>query len=150
MAIFAATRCRKTASPNARCRPREKLHQFVFYEAYAVFVWSLIAYTLRMGISYMTLLSLLRSERRLSDGVGDCDENPGAGLACGNPDYHSSVFGGEFGSILFGEMKTIVSVFAGWCLSILPSKVAKLSFSGFGSAPGFSFASTWLVKTFAH
>lgn len=97
-----------------------------------------------MVISYLTLLSLIRSEGNLSDDTGVCNEDPGASLVCGNSDERSSAFfEGGFSSVLFGEMMTIISVFAGWFLSVLPSKVAKFSFSGFGSAPGFSFASTW-------
>mmetsp|Transcript_29857 Transcript_29857/g.61918 ORF Transcript_29857/g.61918 Transcript_29857/m.61918 type:complete len:323 (+) Transcript_29857:105-1073(+) len=146
MAMFAATCCRKTASPTTRCRSNEKLFQFVSYEAYAVFVWSLIALSLRIVISYLTLLSLLRSEGILLDDTGVCNDDPGAGLVCGNSDERSSVFfEGGLSSVLFGEMMTIISVFAGWVLSVLPSKVAKVSLSGFGSAPGFSFASTWVL-----
>jgi hypothetical protein len=37
------------------------------------------------------------------------------------------------------ELNTILSVVAGWALSVLPSKVAT------NTAPGFSFASSWLL-----
>ena len=139
----------RAQAPSARkpsSRPQEKIYGFAMREAKGLFIWSLTAYTLRMGFSYLTALSLMRSEgERSGDPHNFCSLSGSHGadaILCGSGTNADASQVGVLGMVLEGSL-TICTVLAGWALSILPSKVAKLTFSGDGSAPGFSFASTW-------
>lgn len=94
------------------------MKSFVVREALGVLVWSLTAYVLRMSFSLLASLASLRNNDSSMEDT--CDNN------------QRDTFG-----VVSQELNTILSVVAGWALSVLPSKVAT------NTAPGFSFASSW-------
>ena len=107
-----------------------------YREAYGVFIWSLLACTLRPCLSFLVELSKLRLMTPLSDATdGDGSGDHGVCLAS-----ESICLGGTINDYsILRDIVTMVSVLASWILAILPSKVASQT------APGFLFGSTWIL-----
>jgi hypothetical protein len=106
------------------------MKDFILREARAVFVWSLVACTLRLFLSLLDELSSLRTDLISSSAVlGE----PHRQQFCFAPSLHGQCW--KSGAII-REFLLLLSVLAGVIIRMLPA--AKTSV-------GFSFASTWVL-----
>uniref|UniRef100_A0A7S2KJA1 Uncharacterized protein n=1 Tax=Skeletonema marinoi TaxID=267567 RepID=A0A7S2KJA1_9STRA len=107
------------------------MKEFILREARAVFLWSLISYTLRLCLSLLDELSSLQDDllsfTTISNETNEREQN-----FCFSPSPHGKCWKSV---TIIRVFLTLLSILAGWFLRFLPS---------IKSAVGFSFASTWI------